>query len=333
MKRISILLLLVAMSIASVSAQIVKPYDKPTDREFRKAVKTIMYKTNGHDLTPERIKAMEVTQSVINRFTREEWNAYRRSTDAAEIAKMEKNGVPYFLRKSFDKVRKELRTTKVEEGSVVIWLLYNMGYVVKTPTATFGVDLNSRHLDELLDYIDFGMITHPHGDHNTKEFVQGMAKRNKPVLAAFDVKDFEEKRVAHGDVYTYGDITVRITMGDHNKKARNYVASYEVDCGPRTNHTVIYHTGDSCNYTQLVPEKQVDIFIPHIRVGLDMPKALEQIAPKHLFMSHIQELGHRIKKWRWTFDDALRSKQKWQHDHMWIPCWGERVIYNRNDWK
>jgi hypothetical protein len=276
---------------------------------------------------------MKVTQSVMNRFTNKEWSSYRKLTDEAEVAMLEKSGVPYFLRKSFDKVCKELRTTKVKEGTVAVWLLYNMGYIVKTPTATFGIDLNSRHLDKILDYIDFAMITHPHGDHNTKELREGMAKRNKPLLAAFDVADIDEMRVTDGGEYTFGDVKVRVTLGDHNKKARKFVASYEIDCGPRTNNTVIYHTGDTSNYTQLNPQKPVDIFIPHIRVGLDIPAAIEKFQPKHIFMSHIQELGHRINKWRWTFDDALRSKEKWSHGHLWIPCWGERVIYNRNDWK
>ena len=333
MKRLLFVMAMVAFVTTSALAQIVVTNRTPSDKQFRKAVKTIMYRTNGHDIAPKRMEAMEVTQCVINNFTHKEWNAYRRSTDADEVARLEQSGVPYFLRQSFEKVRKELSKTKVKEGTVAVWLLYNMGYIVKTPTATFGIDLNSRHLDELLDIIDFGMITHPHGDHLTKEFVQGMAKRNKPLLAAFDVKGIDEKRVKHGDIFTYGDISVRITLGDHNKKARNYVASYEIDCGPRTNHTVIYHTGDTNNYKQLVPEKKVDIFIPHIRVGLNIPAAIKAFKPRHVFMSHIQELGHRIDKWRWTFHDALRSKEKWAHNHLWIPCWGERIIYNRNDWE
>ena len=332
MKRLVVLLMLVSL-VATVSAQIVKMSELPTDKQFRKAVKTLMYKTNGHDITPKRLDAMEKVQSVINRFEREDWSTYRKESDAEALAEMEKRGVPYYLRQSFEKVCKEVRTTKVKEGTVAVWLLYNMGYIVKTPTTTFGIDLFSKYTDRLLDMIDFGMITHPHGDHNNSAFTKGMERRNKPILAAFDIKNVEEMRVEHGGEYTFGDVKVRVTLGDHNKRLRNYVASYEIDCGANTNHTVIFHTGDSCNYEQLNPQKQVDIFIPHIRVSLDIQKAMDKFHPHHLFMSHIQELGHRVHKWRWTFHDALRSKEKWNHDHMWIPCWGERVIYNRNDWK
>ena len=333
-KRVVLVLALSVLSISYVSAQIVKMTELPSDKEFRKAVKTIMYRTNGHEMTPKRLDAMEKIQSVLNRFETDDWNAYRKESDPQKVAAMERAGVPYFLRQSFEKVRKEIRTTKVKEGTVAVWLLYNMGYIVKTPTTTFGIDIYSKYTDELLDMIDFGMVTHAHGDHNHSVFTRGLAKRNKPILAAFNIKNVEEMRVEHGGVYTIGDVTIRVTVGDHNKKSlRNFVASYEIDCGANTNHTIIYHTGDSHNYTQLNPQQKVDIFIPHIRVGLDIPKAIDKFQPRHVFMSHIQELGHRIKKWRWTFDDALRLREKWNHNHLWIPCWGERIIYNRKDWK
>ena len=333
MKRFAFVLVLALFSVASVSAQIVKMSEEPTDKQFRKAVKTLMYKTNGHDITPKRLEAMEMVQSVLNRFEREEWHAYRKESDPAKIAEAEQSGVPYFLRQSFEKVCKEVRTTKVKEGTVAVWLLYNMGYIVKTPTTTFAIDLYSKYTERLLDMIDFGMVTHAHSDHNNIAFTKGLESRNKPVLAAFDIKDVEEMRVEDGQTYTFGDVSVRVTVGDHNKKALKTVASFEIDCGANTNHTVIYHTGDTYNYRQLNPEKDVDIFIPHIRVGLNIPEAIEKFQPRHLFMSHLQELGHRVNKWRWTFHDALRLKEKWYHNHLWIPCWGERIIYNRNDWK
>lgn len=334
MRRVVLVLVSVALSVATASAQIVKMNELPSDKEFKKAVKTLMYRTNGHDLTPKRLEAMKQVQSVINRFERTSWNEYRKESDMQKVEELERTGVPYYLRQSFEKVRKEISSTKVKKGTVAVWLLYNMGYIVKTPTTTFAIDLYSKYTEELLDMIDFGMITHAHSDHNHAIFTQGLAKRNKPVLAAFDIKDVEEMRVEHEGVYKMGDVTVRVTIGDHNKKKlRNFVASYEIDCGENTDHTIIYHTGDSHDHEQLNPQQRVDIFIPHIRVGMDVQEAIYKFKPRHVFMSHIQELGHNIRKWRWTFDDALRSREKWDHNHLWIPCWGERVIYNRKNWK
>ena len=144
MKRFVIAFVVSLVAVMTVSAQIVKMSELPSEREFRKAVKTMMYRTNGHDLTPKRLEAMEITQSVFNRFESKEWSAYRKENDPEKIAELERSGVPYFLRKSFDKVCKEVHKTKVKEGTVAVWLLYNMGYIVKTPTATFGIDLYSK---------------------------------------------------------------------------------------------------------------------------------------------------------------------------------------------
>ena len=333
MKRFLLSLLVLAVSAATASAQIVKPSERPSEKEFRKAVKTIMYKTNGHDLDEKRMEAMEVTQAMLNHFPHTEWNAFLKENDPVKVAEMERTGVPYFLRKSFDKVRKEVRTTKVKEGTVAVWLLYNMGYVIKTPTTTFGIDIYSKHADELLDMLDFVMITHAHGDHKTQNVIEGMTKHNKPILAAFDIDGAKVMKVEHEKVYKMGDVTIRTTIGDHNKRLLNYVTSYEIDCGDNTNNTVIFHSGDSHNYKQLNPQKQVDIFMPHISVGLKIQKAIDKFKPHHVFLSHLQELGHKIEKWRWTFHDGLNSKSKLTHDHIWIPCWGEKVVYNRADWE
>ena len=152
----SLLVLVLVLAVSTVSAQIVKMTELPSEKEYRKAVKTIMYRTNGHDMTPKRLDAMEKIQSVLNRFEGKQWGAYRKETDPQKIAEMEKSGVPYYLRQSFEKVRKEIRTTKVKEGTVAVWLLYNMGYIVKTPTTTFGIDLYSKYTDDLLDMIEIG---------------------------------------------------------------------------------------------------------------------------------------------------------------------------------
>ena len=333
MRRFFVSLLVLAVSAVTASAQIVKPLDMPSEKEYRKAVKTIMYKTNGHDITPERMEVMETTQAVLNRFTNKEWNAFLKESDLVKVAEAERTGVPYFLRKSFDKVKKEVRTTKVKEGTVAVWLLYNMGYIVKTPTSTFAIDLYSKHADELLDMIDFVMITHAHGDHKTQNVVEGMTKRNKPIFASFDIKGANVTKITDGGIIEMGDITIRTTIGDHNKKWHLDVTSYEIDCGPKTNNTVIYHTGDSYNYKQLNPQKKVDIFMPHMAVGLKIQKAIDKFQPRHVFLSHLQELGHAVEKWRWTFHDALKLKSTLTHDHVWIPCWGEKVVYNRADWE
>lgn len=333
MRRV-IALLVAAFTIATtVHAQTVILSERPSEKKFRQAVKTLMYKSNGHDITPKRMMAMELTQSVINRFTPAEWRAYRNQSDKAAVTSLESSGVPYFLRQAVNKVCHEVRTTKVKSGTVAVWLLYNMGYVIKTPTAVFGIDIYTRYADELSEILDFTMITHKHGDHCDGKFLRAMSGKGKPVYAAFDIEGVNVTKVVHEGEFKVGEVTVRTTIGDHNGKLRKFVTSYEINCGANTANTVIFHSGDSHNYKQLNPQHQVDIFIPHMSVGLKIQKALDKIKPHHTFLSHHQELGHGIYKWRWTFHDALKLKEKLSHDHVWIPCWGERVIYNRKAWK
>lgn len=333
MRRIIALFVALVAIASTISAQTVVSTERPSEKEFRKAVKTLLYKSNGHDITPKRMAAMEVTQRMINNFLPADWKAYRNLTDEAELAKVENEGTPYFLRQSVDKVCREVRKTKVKEGTVAVWLLYNMGYIVKTPTEVFGLDIHTKYVDKIADLIDFVMITHRHGDHCNVNFLRAMTSRGKAVYAAFNVEGVNVTKVTHKGEFQVGEVRVRTTIGDHNKKLRNFVTAYEIDCGANTAHTVIYHTGDSNNYKQLNPKKQVDIFMPHMAVGLNIPKALDKIKPHHIFISHNQELGHGIRKWRWTFHDALKLKDKLNHDHIWIPCWGEKVICNRKNWK
>ncbi len=333
MKRFLVCLTLLLAVVAVSSAQIIEPLRRPSDKELRKAAKTLMYKTNGHDLTAKRLKAMDVVQAEINCYQPSEWKSYRAMTSPSQMAEVETSGVPYLLRQAIAKVQTEVASTSVKDGKVAVWLLYNMGYIVKTPTTVFGIDIHSKYVGELVNMLDFVLVTHSHSDHCNKEFLKAMSAAGKQVFAAFDIEGVNVTKVVHEGEYNVGDIMFRTTQGDHNKKLLKFVTAYEIDCGRRSGNTVIYHTGDSNNYKQLTPQKQVDIFIPHMSVGLNMYWALRNIRPHHVFLSHIQELAHRVDRWRWTFHDALALKAKLKHEHIWIPCWGERVVYCRSDWE
>lgn len=333
MKRIISLFVAVVAVVTTAYSQTVVMSKLPSDKKYRKAVNTLMYKTNGHDITAKRMKAMEAVQSVMNRFEPKEWKAYRNLAEGDELAKVEQSGTPYYLRQSVDKICTEVRTLKVKEGTVAVWLLYNMGYIVKTPTSVFGIDIHTKYIDKMVELIDFVMITHRHGDHCNLPFLRTMTAKGKTVYAAFDLEGVNVTKVEHEAMYEVGDVKIRTTIGDHNKKLRNFVTSYEINCGANTNNTVIYHTGDSNNYKQLKPEQQVDLFMPHMSVGLNIQAAIDNIRPYHLLISHNQELGHQVNKWRWTFHDALKLKEKLKHDHIWIPCWGECIVYDRRDWQ
>src|SRR5690606_39346714 len=71
-------------------------------------------------------------------------------------------------------------------SSDLVWMLYNMGFVVKTPSGCFGIDVHHRLAEDLEPYLDFLCITHNHGDHANKKLIQAMQSKGKPVVSNFN---------------------------------------------------------------------------------------------------------------------------------------------------
>ncbi len=84
------------------------------------------------------------------------------------------------LEDAFDKVRREVRGTTVGDVPAV-WMLYNMGVVVKTREAVFSIDLHHRRAAELAPLLDFALITHNHDDHWRQDFYRAMDRAGKTV--------------------------------------------------------------------------------------------------------------------------------------------------------
>jgi L-ascorbate metabolism protein UlaG (beta-lactamase superfamily) len=249
----------------------------------------------------------------------------------------------YFYRQAFNKVRKEVRSTKVAEGTVVLWNVYNMGYVVKTPTQTFGIDIVHKHVEELAPMLDFMLVTHKHNDHGDNHTRNQLAAHGVKVIAGFELNKpcvWQGKLLAWEfvdeiDSIQIGDITINCTRVDHNKteKGRKFVTTYEIDCGPKSGNTVIFHTGDAYSYKQLEVTKKPDVFIFHMGVRLNIQKASDKLQPEYAFFSHAWELSHKVEQWRWTIDDVLKSVHKVTgHDssRLLYPCWGDKVVYNKS---
>ena len=109
-----------------------------------------------------------------------------------------------------------------------------------------------------------------------------------------------------------------------------FVSAYEIDCGPKSGNCVIFHVGDACNVNQIKSTAPVDVFIPHLAVGLDVPKAVNTtLCPKVTLLSHILELGHLIDKWRWSYEYGFNVCKKCANDSVLLPVWGEKYEFRR----
>lgn len=344
MKKILISLSLVVSSAYLLNAQIVKSYEKPTKKEFKTAVKQVMNSTTcfGSDTTA-RLDAVNVIQREFNNFSQADWKSFCNCWDWVKVDDLELNGTLYYYRQAFNKVRREVRATKVAEGTVVLWNVYNMGYVVKTPTQTFGIDIVHKHIEELAPLLDFMLVTHKHGDHNDAHARNQLARAEVKVIAGFKLdkpvvwqgKLLDLEYVEEYDSIQIGDITINCKRVDHNATAagHKFVTTYEIDCGPKTGNTVIFHSGDAYNHEELEVAKRPDIFIFHMSVGLKIQNALDKIQPNYAIFSHAWELGHKVEKWRWTIDDVLKRVHAIKgHDrlHLLYPCWGDKMVYTKS---
>ena len=300
---------------------------EPTAEEAEAAI-AAMIATSASNVTPERLAACETLQRSVDRLRAAEFGEYFRS-NADEARKWEEErAILRYLNASFEKAIGEIKETTVPEGSVVLWHIYNMGYVVKTPTQAFAIDIKHRRAAELVPLIDFLLVTHKHGDHYTDAFCNAVAEAGKPVVTNFI--DNEWKTPEEGREYVFGDCAIKTRLVDHNARLVKFVTTYEIDCGPKSGNFVIFHVGDACNVNQLKAEAPIDAFIPHLAVGLDVPKAVnETLKPKSTLLSHILELGHAIDQWRWSYAYGYDACKKCANDSVILPVWGEKFTYSR----
>lgn len=286
------------------------------------------HQTSYKEITAERRAAMNEMQKYADTFTHTLFNEYLGTTAGTEKEQaLEGWGLMQFYNMALEKLLQEIPATKVKKGQVVMWQLYNMGYVVKTDKQCFGIDLYHKHAEKLAPMIDFMLITHNHGDHYSKALVEKLERDGKAVYSNF--RDNGHK-VTTGDDFTVGNISIKVTTVDHNTTLKNFVNTYEVNCyDAKGKDYVIFFTGDAHNYEQLNPTGKVNLFVPHLAVGLNMAKAVEKIAPTEVLMSHILELGHSITKWRWSYEYGIAECEKLERRGVYLPVWGEMIRLKR----
>ncbi len=224
----------------------------------------------------------------------------------------------------------EIRTAKVEEGSMRVWYIYNMGVVVKTTDATVGIDVAGAHwapsIADVGGLLDILIITHPHGDHLDPEVAAAAAKAGAKIVMADEtvrlddsnppnvVRDPEGTSMvklltgsalaaqALVGVEPGGTIEVkgvRITAYPAQHSSSN--ASDSFSATPTDWFYVevsgfgVLHTGDGM-ITDTIPDlsgKRVDLYLVHYVDGIYAEEYYE-LAPQSRVMVplHLHELGH-----------------------------------------
>jgi len=232
---------------------------------------------------------------------------------------------------AFDKVLAEVKATEVKGKTPAVWYVYNMGFVVKTATCAFALDLCHRKAPELVPYLDFALCSHNHGDHYTTAFAGAMSKANKPFITNF-LLNYDAYVKAPVKEMTLKGVTLRITEADHNPHLPGSINCVEARCSQDPDAYVIYHSGDAHRPDQLHPVcPHPDLFIGHTAIGFSFPKAYETtMSAKVMVTAHHQELGHLGGRWRCVGFHEEPAKIAKELSALGataaMPVWGERMV-------
>ena len=274
----------------------------------------------------KRCEIQDKMQKIIDRTTKAEFYNF---DDNPQF----KTGNPVlkFYDASLERILADIPATQVKPGTVAIWYLYNMGFVIKTPESCFGVDLHHRNAVRFAPLLDFLAVTHNHDDHYSIPLMRRMTELGKPVISNF----YPNPGYTKASEYTHriGNITVICTEADHNYKLKKFTMPMEIICPTGDKEFVFFTSGDCGDHIFLKKRSaRIDVYAVHPRCAMDPVKAVAALDPELTFIAHLQELGHEINRYRWSFAFGRevfgRIRQIGKQSY--IPVWGEKFIWDGN---
>ncbi|MBQ7650790.1 MAG: hypothetical protein IJS15_07515 [Victivallales bacterium] len=334
------------MNVTQIPFECLSPLDGMQERnivnlkEVQKAA-DVIYATSCFEPTKERMDALNIMKAALDRIEPDTYKTFYnrgRNIPAKELDSIHKQ-LPalWWYDDSFRKILHELLFTPVDEGDVILWHIYNMGYLIKTHSHSFAIDPHHRLAEDLIQYIKFAGVTHNHGDHYTIPFAFGMNGGHKLFITNFFPNDgypgfYENAGYSKGPKRTLkvDDITINTFETDHNNTLSRFVQPIEIHCGEGDKACVILTSGDTNNAKQLQDcAKKPDFYIVHPYVGLDVAEAARILQPKMTLVSHLQELHHPLGGARWTWRQGYDAAKKiWEagYDAV-VPAWGEKIVW------
>jgi hypothetical protein len=320
-----------------------EPLKPPIQSEASQTMQKL-WGTSPFAMNISRQEAFNKIQQYADNCPMAYFKTYLKSLDETCESKEKIDPVLTCYRMAFDRVLEGIKSEKVENGKVVIWMLYNMGYVVKTPSGCFGIDIYHRWAKKLEPYLDFLCVTHNHQDHYSEDLIEAMFDANKPVLSNYLKKGtgyIYTSTVTKN--YTIGKFSIRTAITDHNTSSdgKNFITLFRFDCGDDTGNFSLLHVGDTNFQTSQFGNVQgaVDVLIPRyapVPHGLDENNIIGtgsgQVEPSYVLLSHILELGHDgVENSRWPLDMALERASKINCEKTYVPMWGEKLVWKNGN--
>lgn len=298
------------------------------------AVYEALLKTSPFSLDNERLMLLRQIEVFSDSFPKASFGQYLKATDEASVDMEYTTPILYAYGRAFDKLMNEVKETQVAYGSVAVWLLYNMGYVVKTPSTTFGIDVDHRWAEKLEPYLDFLCVTHNHVDHAHTKLMDEMNKKGKPVLSNFYTKDTKYYS-KDAKSFTIGNIEIRTDITDHLRDPAlpNFVTVFRIECGPDAGNFSMLHCGDSGFRPNEFTKVEGALDLAVLRWGAPRENDIlgtgsGQVEPKYAILSHLIELRHDpYPNGQASISQTLKHLPGVRCDNTIIPFWGEKMIW------
>ena len=311
-----------------------------TNEAVEEATKTMSQfkKTSPFLLDDKRLMFLNKFETYSDNLDHLTFREYLSKSDE-EAVNME-NTIPiiYFYREAFDKVLYELENTVVEKESAVVWLLYNMGFIVKTPSGSFGVDIDHRWAEQFAPYLDFLCITHNHSDHYNAELIEAMDKQGKPVLSNFHKEDGKYVSTTPTS-YKIGNFTIHTDISDHlaNPELPNFVTLFRIECGDDAGNFSMLHCGDSGFNPKHFTNVQGPVNMVVLRWGAPRENNIlgtgeGQVKPDYAVLSHLIELRHKPYPYgQASITKTLEHLPTVECENTILPFWGEKLIWKNGE--
>jgi hypothetical protein len=257
--------------------------------------------------------------------------------------------VQAFYHSRMERAVRELEQTKVKEGAV-IYKLYDLGFVVRTPSVTLSFDVIRGYSsgaegfavsDELMSRLarqcDALFISHRHADHADEWVASAFIEAGKPVVAPPDLWEDRPfyQRIRHltPKEHLMQELPVR------DGAAPLKVVIYPGHQGKIPNNFTVVFTPEGMSFCQTGDQSNdadfswIDRVREHCRVDVLMPncwttdivRVTDGIDPAVVITGHENELGHSIDH-REPYWLTWRRYEKGRRPLV-LMTWGESFRY------
>ncbi len=267
--------------------------------------------------------------------------------------------VQNYFREVLQKALRDIEKTRVTEG-MRIWKLYNMGFLVRTPSVTLAFDIvpgmpsrtptgfavPEEWLRRLADQADILFISHSHDDHANPQVARLFLDQKKPVVVP------EGLWAADAGLSSRLTYPQRSTEMVHSIPVRNgsqplKVVAYPGHQGksPLVNiHLVttaegftVVHTGDQSGYegpggdfdwiAQIGRDHRVDVLLPNCW-GNQLGRTMRGVNPELVVTGHENEMAHTVdhrEDYTQTYNHLFESRYP-----AIVMAWGESYLYRKD---